>query len=75
MWLEREYFEVAKRYEVDMLFLQERFCGHGFHYDDSTTRCYLGPDADIWFDNTCLHPNPKGHAQLAEMFYSIITAQ
>lgn len=75
MWLEREYFEVAKRYEVDMLFLQERFCGHGFHYDDPTTRCYLGSDADIWFDNTCLHPNPKGHAQLAEMFYSIITAQ
>ena len=75
MWLEREYFEVAKRYEVDMLFLQERFCGHGFHYDDPTTRCYLGPDADIWFDNTCLHPNPTGHAQLAEMFYAIITSQ
>ena len=75
MWMEKEYFEVAKRYRVDMLFLQENFCGHGFHHDDPTTRCYLGPDAGIWFDNTCLHPNPVGHAQLAEMFYSIIAAQ
>lgn len=75
MWLEREYFEVAKRYGADMLFLQENFCGHGFHHDDPTTRCYLGPDAGIWFDNTCLHPNPVGHEQLAQMFYSIISPQ
>ena len=74
MWLEREYFEVAKRYNIDMLFLQENFCGHGFHHDDPTTRCYLGPDAEMWFDNTCLHPNPIGHEQIADMFYAVITA-
>ena len=73
-WMEGEYFEIAKRYEIDMLFLEENFCGHGFHNENPDTRCYLGPNTPRWFDDTCLHPNPEGHAKIGEMFFSVITA-
>ena len=74
IWLESQYFELAKRYDFDMLFMQENFCGHGFHNDNPDGRCYLGPNTERWFDNTCLHPNPTGHAKIAELFWNVITA-
>lgn len=57
---------------TDIIFMLEHFCGHGFHYDDPTTECYKGPDAERWFDDTCIHPNPTGHEVIAEMFMSVI---
>lgn len=75
LWATREYLEAANAYGADMIFLLENFCGHGFHYDDPESRCYLGPDAELWFDNTCLHPNPTGHQVISEMFYSVMTNQ
>jgi len=75
MWMEGQYFETAKRYGFDMLFLAEKFCGHGFHNEDPSTRCYLGPNTERWFDDTCLHPNPVGHAKISELFFSIIAAE
>jgi lysophospholipase L1-like esterase len=68
-----EYGRIAADTGTDLVFLLETFCGHGFHHDDPEARCYLGPDADLWFDFTCIHPNPDGHEQIADMFEAVIT--
>jgi lysophospholipase L1-like esterase len=72
LWVNSEMMRVATEQDADMLFLLERFCGHGFHHDDPESRCYLGPDAGLWFDNTCVHPNPAGHGQIAGMFMDLV---
>jgi hypothetical protein len=55
-----------------MVFMLEHFCGHGFRRDDPAGRCYRGPDADLWFDLTCIHPNPTGHQMLSDMFMAVV---
>lgn len=67
-----QVMNLAVQSGTDMIFMLEHFCGHGFHYDDPTTECYRGPDAERWFDDTCIHPNPTGHEVIAEMFMSVI---
>ena len=66
------YMEIAMKHDADMIFMLEHFCGHGYHHDDETTQCYRGPDAENWFDGTCIHPNALGHAVIAEMFQAVI---
>ena len=73
IFVSNEYYNISQKYEADMMFLLENFCGHGFHYDNPESRCYLGPDADLWFDNTCLHPNPIGHEVISDLFFQIIS--
>ena len=72
IWMQKEYLEIGKEHDFDMLFLMETFCGHSFHHNNPDTRCYLGPETERWFDNTCLHPTPKGHEVIADMFFSMI---
>lgn len=67
-----QYLRLAVEHQVDMVFSLENFCGHGFHSDDPTSACYRGPDAERWFDLTCIHPNPTGHAALARLFDTTI---
>ena len=66
------YLEIAVKYQADMVFMLEAFCGHGFHHNDPQSQCYRGPDAELWFDLTCIHPNDAGHAALAEMFQAVV---
>jgi len=66
------YLQIAVDHQADMVFMLETFCGHGFHHDDPTSQCYRGPGAELWFDFTCLHPNPAGHAVIADLFFSVI---
>ncbi len=66
------YMEVAVEYQVDMMFMLEHFCGHGFHHEDMQSQCYRGPGAELWFDLTCIHPNDAGHAQIARMVEAIV---
>ncbi len=72
VWAMEEFMSIAVDTNTDMLFLLESFCGHGFNYDDPAGRCYRGPEAEIWFDLTCIHPNPTGHEVIADMFYSVV---
>jgi lysophospholipase L1-like esterase len=72
IWANEEYMRIAVEHGADMIFLLEKFCGHGFKHDDPTSRCYRGPDAERWFDLTCIHPNPTGHEQIADMFMAVI---
>ncbi len=67
-----QYMRMAVQYQVDMVFMLENFCGHGFHAGDPNSICYRGPDAETWFDLTCIHPNPEGHGELAKLFKTTI---
>jgi lysophospholipase L1-like esterase len=70
--LQEQYMKIAADTGSDMIFLLESFCGHGYHRDDPNGTCYLGPDAELWFDLTCIHPNPTGHAELAGLFQAVV---
>ncbi len=72
VWSMEQYMSVAVDTDSDMLFLLETFCGHGFNYEDPDGRCYRGDEAELWFDLTCIHPNPTGHAKIAEMFEAVV---
>ncbi len=63
---------IAVETQTDIVFMLENFCGHGLLHEDPTTPCYRGPDTERWVDETCIHPNPAGHAQLARMFMAVV---
>lgn len=73
VWANEQYMQTAVDYGADMLLLDETFCGHGFNYDDPSNRCYRGPDAELWFDLTCIHPSTEGHTAIYEMMSEIIS--
>ncbi len=70
-YLQEQYLRVAVETGTDMVFALEAFCGHGF-MRDTVNACYGGPDAELWFDLTCIHPNPAGHAALADLFQTVM---
>lgn len=72
VWAEEQYMAIATETGTDMIFLLESFCGHGFNADDPTAPCYRGPNTEVWFDLTCIHPNPTGHQQIADMFLAVV---
>jgi len=71
------YMRVATQHGVDMVFMLEHFCGHGYvasgEHADPSNACYQGPDAELWFDETCIHPSVAGHRAIAEMFEAVIS--
>lgn len=72
VWANEQYMSIAVEYGVDMIFMLEAFCGHGFNFDDPTAPCYRGPDAELWFDLTCIHPNDPGHAAITDLFEAVV---
>jgi lysophospholipase L1-like esterase len=66
------YMDIAVQTDTDLIFMLESFCGHGWVATgpnaDVSNRCYRGPDAGLWFDDTCIHPNAAGHGAIFEMF-------
>ncbi|MEM6997222.1 MAG: SGNH/GDSL hydrolase family protein [Myxococcota bacterium] len=71
--INEEYLQVAIDTGTDVAFMFETMCGHGFHAGNADNVCYRGPDAQNWFDATCIHPTPTGHASVADMFLNVIT--
>ncbi len=57
---------------IDVAFMGETFCGHGYNRDDTTGRCYRGADPALYFDASCEHPSSDGHAAIAEMMLGVI---
>lgn len=70
--LEEGYMKIAVETQTDMMFMLEHFCGHGYRRNDPSLQCYRGPNAPLWFDLTCYHPNPDGHEQIALQFEKVI---
>ncbi len=67
-----QYLAIAVETQSDMLFVLETFCGHGYNNEDPANGCYRGPGTPRWFDVSCIHPNPEGHAALAGMFMDVV---
>lgn len=57
---------------IDVAFMGETFCGHGYNWDDTTGRCYRGGDPNIYFDASCEHPTKYGHAAIASTMLGVI---
>lgn len=76
IWLLEQYMRIAVDYGADVIWTVEEFCGHGYvaagANADPDNRCYIGPDAQLYFDETCIHPSPAGHNALFEMFKAVI---
>jgi lysophospholipase L1-like esterase len=72
IWATEQYMRIAVQTSTDMIFTMEQFCGHGFNAAEPTAPCYRGPGADNWFDATCIHPNPRGHREIADMFLAVV---
>lgn len=70
--LDELYMKTAVETKTDMIFMFEHFCGHGYQNESPDAPCYRGPDTPRWFDLTCIHPNPEGHAEIAAMFTKVI---
>lgn len=69
---QERFMKIAVDHQVDMIFTLEQFCGHGYKREDAAGICYRGPGAELWFDITCIHPNPTGHAKISEMFAATV---
>jgi lysozyme family protein len=65
------YMEIAVDTGSDMIFTLEEFCGHGYRRDNMNSPCYI-PDAEQYFDISCIHPTPAGHHRIAEMFELLV---
>lgn len=72
VWANEQFLAIALEYGVDMVFMLEHFCGHGFNYDDPMSPCYRGPGTELWFDITCIHPNAAGHRAIADLFEAVV---
>lgn len=76
VWMNEQFMRVAVETGTDMIFMLEEFCGHGWAATgsnaDTSSRCYLGPNTERWFDDTCIHPNAPGHGTIAQMFMQVI---
>ncbi len=72
IWANEQFMDIAVETQTDMVFMLESFCGHGFNSGNPSAPCYRGPGSANWFDLTCIHPNPTGHKQLADLFSAVI---
>ena len=66
---------LAEELGFSTLDLRGTFLGHGFYYDDPTTPYYDEDDPSLWLANDCIHPNPRGHHELREMFWRAIAGE
>lgn len=69
---EQALLTLAVDTDIDVAFMGETFCGHGYNWDDTAGRCYRGGDPNIYFDVSCEHPSPYGHTAIAEMMLGVI---
>ena len=71
-YVNARFAEVAVETGTDLVFMGEAFCGHGFQAEDPSLPCYRGAGAEPYFDLTCIHPTPAGHAALSDMFTAVV---
>jgi lysophospholipase L1-like esterase len=73
VWANEQYMRIAVESGSDMIFMLEEFCGHGYQRDNPMSPCYRGPGTELWFDLTCIHPNPAGHDAITDMFMAVVS--
>jgi len=77
-WIADQFMQIAVSSQTDMVFMLEQFCGHGYVMTgpnpnpSAGSPCDAGPDAEVWFDETCVHPNAAGHQAIYDMFKAVL---
>ena len=69
---QQSLLQLAVDTDVDVAFMGENFCGHGYNWDDTTGRCYRDGDPNIYLDASCEHPTSYGHAAIANLMLGVI---
>lgn len=72
IWANEQFASIAVETQTDMIFMLEHFCGHGWNRTNPESPCFRGADSPLWFDLTCIHPNPDGHGQISDMFDAVV---
>ena len=72
IWIQEQYMSIAVDNGMDMIWMLEHFCGHGWNNEDPTGRCFRGTETERWFDLSCTHPSVPGHAAIAQMFLAVV---
>jgi len=76
IYITEQYTKLAVDTQTDVMWMLEHFCGHGYATTgdnaDTSNQCYQGPDAELYFDETCTHPSPPGHKAIYEMFKAAV---
>lgn len=76
IWMLEQYMRIAVEYQVDMIWTVESFCGHGYMAAganaDPENQCYIDETAELYYDETCVHPSEAGHYALFEMFKAVV---
>ncbi len=70
--MQESLVRVATQHGVDVIWMYEHFCGHGWRNDDAGAPCYRGPGTKRFFDASCFHPTTEGHQRLAELFMAVV---
>jgi lysophospholipase L1-like esterase len=73
-YMEEQYAALAAEFGVDVMFLEENFCGHGYNRDSPDSPCN-DRAGDLWIGPDCIHPNVEGHAAIADLFWGIISRE
>lgn len=66
-----EYARMAAARGVDLLFMEESFCGHGFSRAQTDNLCHT-PGAELYYDLSCFHPNADGHAAIVAAVLAVV---
>jgi lysophospholipase L1-like esterase len=70
------YMDVAVKRKVDLVWMLESFCGHGYVATKASSpppdACWLGPGTPLWFDETCIHPNDLGHDAIYRFMNAVV---
>lgn len=54
--------------------LRGHFLGHGFRYDEEGDWTDE-EDPTLWFQDDCIHPNPRGHHEIRRLFLAAIDGE
>lgn len=54
--------------------LRGHFVGHGFRYDEQGAWTDE-EDPTLWFQDDCIHPNPRGHHEVRRLFLAAIDGE
>jgi lysophospholipase L1-like esterase len=76
VWILEQYMRLAVEFQVDLAWMLESFCGHGYVATgadaDMSNRCYRPDDPSRWFDVTCIHPNERGHTEIFKLLRALV---
>lgn len=67
--------ELAKTHGFAWADMRGHFLGHGWNHDRETIDAYHADDPSRWFQEDCIHPNPRGHHEIRRLFMAALDGE